>query len=65
MGPKVPSDARIGRREPLTVSLLVLLALRVHLWQRSGLLCDLLKGSNFPYWSLMHIAMAYWHPRRG
>lgn len=43
--------------------LLVLMALRVHCWQRVGPISELLAGSSFPYWSLMHISIAFWRPR--
>ncbi len=39
---------------------LTLIALRVHLWGRTGWISDLVAGSAFPYWSLMHICMAFW-----
>jgi hypothetical protein len=42
---------------------LLLMALRVHVWQRSGWVSDLVARSSFPYWSLMHISMAFWRPR--
>jgi hypothetical protein len=45
------------------VLILVLLALRQYVWERSGLGCQLLAGSSFPYWSLMHISVAFWRPR--
>lgn len=38
---------------------LMLFALRTHLWQRTGLVCHLVSKTWFPYWSLMHIAMAF------
>jgi hypothetical protein len=47
----------------LIAVLVVLMALRVHAWERTGLICQLLEGKNFPYWSLMHISMAFWRPR--
>jgi hypothetical protein len=43
--------------------ILLMMALRVHLWQRVGLVSELFAGGNFPYWSLMHITMALWRPR--
>jgi hypothetical protein len=46
----------------MVLFVLVLLALRVHVWQRSGWLSHALAGSSFPYWSLMHIGMSL---RRG
>jgi hypothetical protein len=45
------------------ILILVLFALRVHAWERSGWVCDALAKSSFPYWSLMHIAMAFARPR--
>jgi hypothetical protein len=43
--------------------ILVLMALRVHAWGRTGWLSELVATANFPYWSLMHISMAFWRPR--
>jgi hypothetical protein len=43
----------------IALVILVLLALRVHVWQRSGWLSQVLAGSSFPYWSLMHIGMSF------
>jgi hypothetical protein len=43
---------------------LVFMALRVHLWHRVGFVSELFEGSNFPYWSLMHISMAFWKPAK-
>jgi hypothetical protein len=43
--------------------LVTLMALRVHVWERTGLICDMLEVKSFPYWSLMHISMAFWRPR--
>lgn len=43
--------------------ILVFLALRVYQWQKAGLMSELFAGSSFPYWSLMHITMAFWRPR--
>jgi hypothetical protein len=42
---------------------LVVQVLRQYVWQRSGFACQLLAGSSFPYWSLMHISMSFWRPR--
>lgn len=47
----------------VVVAILALLALRVHVWERSGLVSQLLAASSFPYWSLMHITIALWRPR--
>lgn len=43
--------------------ILVLMAMRVYVWRRVGLLSELLATSSFPYWSLMHITMSFWRPR--
>ncbi len=43
--------------------ILLVTALRVYAWQRVGLASALFAGPNFPYWSLMHIAMSFWRPR--
>lgn len=43
----------------LALVILVLLALRVHVWERAGFFNKLLSGSSFPYWSLFHIAVAF------
>ena len=45
----------------LTAVVLVLMALRVYCWGRTGWLSVCLAGSSFPYWSLLHIAMAFWN----
>ena len=42
---------------------LVLFALRTHLWERTGIVCDLVSRTWFPYWSIMHIAMAFWRTK--
>ncbi|MBM3995743.1 MAG: hypothetical protein FJ303_16570 [Planctomycetes bacterium] len=42
---------------------LVLFALRTHLWERTGFVCDLVSKTWFPYWSIMHIAMAFWRSK--
>ncbi len=39
---------------------LVLMALRVHLWQRAGLVSELFATSSFQYWTIMHITIAFW-----
>ena len=39
---------------------LTFIALRVYAWGRMGWVSDLVAGSAFPYWSLMHICMAFW-----
>ena len=43
--------------------ILVMTAMRVYVWQRVGFVSELFDGENFPYWSLMHISMAFWRPR--
>jgi hypothetical protein len=43
--------------------ILALMAARVHLWDRGGWVSELVATGNFPYWSLMHITMAFWHRR--
>jgi hypothetical protein len=42
---------------------LVLMAMRVYVWQRVGFVSELLASSNFCYWGLMHISMAFWSSR--
>ena len=42
------------------IAALILFALRTHVWDRSGLLCDLISKSWFPYWAIMHIATSFW-----
>ncbi|MCC6420442.1 MAG: hypothetical protein IT429_19570 [Gemmataceae bacterium] len=44
-------------------AVLVLMAVRVHVWQRGGWVSEALATSSFPYWSLMHISMTLWRPR--
>jgi uncharacterized membrane protein YagU involved in acid resistance len=46
-----------------TALALLLFALRTHLWERTGLVCDLVSKTWFPYWSIMHIAMAFWRTK--
>ncbi len=46
-----------------TILALLLFALRTHVWQRTGILCDLVSKTWFPYWSIMHIAMAFWRAK--
>ncbi|MBI1831992.1 MAG: hypothetical protein HYR84_11140 [Planctomycetes bacterium] len=46
----------------ITIALL-LFALRTHLWERTGFVCDLVSKTWFPYWSIMHIAMAFWRTK--
>jgi len=43
----------------LIVVLLVLMALRVQVWMRAGWGSAILSSASFPYWSLMHICMAF------
>lgn len=47
----------------LSVLALVLFALRTHLWDRVGFVCDLVSRGWFPYWSIMHIAMSFWRSK--
>ncbi len=47
----------------VAAAILALMALRVHVWQRGGWVSQILATSSFPYWSLMHISMAFWRPR--
>jgi hypothetical protein len=68
------SDARIGlwhwlRGTPagfltlhlgLLAAVLALLAVRVHVWQKVGLVSQMLASDAFCYWSIMHITMAFW-----
>ncbi len=44
----------------LMIAALALFALRSHVWERTGLVCDLVSKSWFPYWGIMHIAMSFW-----
>jgi hypothetical protein len=39
---------------------LTLMALRVHLWERCGIVSQLFATSSFHYWTIMHITMALW-----
>jgi hypothetical protein len=39
---------------------LVLMAVRVHVWQRVGVVSELLASRTFTYWGLMHISMSFW-----
>ncbi len=43
---------------------LALMAIRVYVWDRVGIVSKLVEGSNFIYWSLMHISMAFWKAPR-
>jgi Ca2+/Na+ antiporter len=47
----------------LVLLILVLMALRVHVWERAGLVSELFASANFHYWSVMHISMAFWRSR--
>ena len=47
----------------VTALALLLFALRTHVWERTGVLCDLVSKTWFPYWSIMHIAMAFWRTK--
>jgi hypothetical protein len=44
----------------LALVVLILMAVRVHVWHRLGLVSEFLASSNFVYWGLMHISMAFW-----
>jgi hypothetical protein len=39
---------------------LFLFAMRSHVWERTGMVCDLVSKTWFPYWAIMHIATAFW-----
>jgi hypothetical protein len=39
---------------------LLLFGLRTHAWDRTGFVCNLVSKGWFPYWAIMHIAMAFW-----
>jgi len=39
---------------------LLLFGMRTHVWERTGFVCDLVSRAWFPYWSIMHIAIAFW-----
>jgi hypothetical protein len=43
--------------------MLVLMGLRVYVWERAGIVSELLARASFPYWSLLHITMAFWKGR--
>ncbi|MSQ95853.1 MAG: hypothetical protein EXR98_15040 [Gemmataceae bacterium] len=47
----------------VTALALLFFALRTHMWQRTGLVCDLVSRTWFPYWGIMHIAMSFWRGR--
>jgi hypothetical protein len=40
--------------------ILILMAVRVHVWQRVGFVSELLASKTFTYWGLMHISMSFW-----
>ena len=42
---------------------LLLFAMRTHVWQRTGFVCDLVSRTWFPYWGIMHIATSFWRGR--
>jgi len=42
---------------------LFLFAMRTHVWERTGIVCDLVSKTWFPYWAIMHIAMAFWRSK--
>lgn len=47
----------------VTVIVLFLFALRTHVWQRTGIVCDLVSKTWFPYWSILHVAMSFWRTK--
>jgi hypothetical protein len=47
----------------LALVLLVLMAVRVHVWRRVGFLSEALAGGNFCYWALLHICTSFWSSR--
>jgi hypothetical protein len=47
----------------VALAVLVLMAVRVHAWQRVGFVSELLASSNFCYWGLLHISIAFGSPR--
>lgn len=42
---------------------LCLFAMRSHVWERTGIVCDLVSKTWFPYWAIMHIATAFWRSK--
>ncbi len=42
---------------------LVLMALRTHVWERTGIVCDVVSKGWFPYWSILHITIAFWRSK--
>ncbi|MBI2807363.1 MAG: hypothetical protein HYX68_20470 [Planctomycetes bacterium] len=42
---------------------LLLFALRTHVWERTGIVCDLVSKTWFPYWAIMHISMSFWRTK--
>jgi len=47
----------------LGLVLLILMAMRVHVWGRVGFLSEILSSRAFAYWALMHIFMSFWSSR--
>jgi hypothetical protein len=47
----------------IAVLTLVIMAVRVHVWQRTGWFSELFAAKNFCYWGLMHISMSFWAAR--
>lgn len=43
----------------LVVVMMGLFAVRVHVWERGGWFSPMLSSSSFPYWSIMHICLAF------
>ncbi len=44
----------------VTAVVLLLMALRVYIWERGGFVSQLFATSSFHYWTIMHITMAMW-----
>ncbi len=42
---------------------LVLMAMRTHVWERTGIVCDLVSRGWFPFWSILHITIAFWRSK--
>ncbi|MBI3407706.1 MAG: hypothetical protein HY040_05040 [Planctomycetes bacterium] len=47
----------------LAAAFVAILAMRVQVWERSGWFCSALSATSFPYWSMLHIATAFWRGR--
>lgn len=44
----------------VTLVILLLMGLRIYVWERAGFVSELFARSSFAYWSLLHISMAFW-----